>query len=168
MYHTDYGLFNSLLEAVGLDKVGWLTDPSISMVSVIIFGVWKGLAFNILILFTAISGVDTSLEKAALIDGTSSIKTFFKIKLPQIYPILTYLIIIGLIHSLKVYEEVISLFGDAGPDSAASTLVYYIYDKFYLVSDPSAAAVAAVVLFVITIILTLFNRKITSMFRRGK
>lgn len=168
MYHTDYGLFNALIVGLGGTAIPWLSSASFAMISLILFGIWKALAFNILILFTALSSVDDNLDKAALVDGTSSFKTFYKIKLPQIYPVLAYLIIIGLIHSLKVYEEVVSLFGpiNAGPDNSAITLVYYIQQN--IVTDPYVASVAAVSLLGITLILTLFNNKFTKYFSRRK
>lgn len=167
MYHTNYGLINVILENLNMEPIGWLTDAKFSMISVIIFGVWKALAFNILLLFTAISGIDEGIEKAALIDGASPLKIFFKIKLPQIYPVISYLIIIGVIHSLKVFEEVKSLFGlSPGINNSAITLVYYIQN--YFITDRSAAAVAAVVLLLFALILTMLNRLITKyVFKRG-
>jgi multiple sugar transport system permease protein len=134
-----------------------------------LFGIWKGLAFNVLILFTAISGFDKSLENAARIDGTKSSKIFWKIKLPQVYPVLAYLIIVGLIHSIKVYEEIVALFGSttAGPNNEAISLVYYIVQKFYTANDPSVAAVAAFALLLLAFILTLINRVLTKKFDRG-
>ncbi len=159
MYHTDYGIFNSILNALGFDSVGWLSNPDVFFISVMIFGIWKSLAFNILILFTAISGVDDSLEKAALIDGSTPMKTFFKIKLPQIYPVLTYLIIVGFIHSIKVYEEVVSLYTlTAGPDNSGITMVFYIYQQFQTLNKPEYASAAAVVLLIMTLTLTVLNK----------
>lgn len=166
MYHTDYGVFNQIIMFFGGDPIGWLTDPNFALLSLIIFGIWKGLAFNILILFTAIAGIDDNLDKAALVDGTSSIKTFFKIKLPQIYPVIAYLIIMQMIHSVKVFEEVVALFGNTtGPDNSANTLVYYIQD--YIVMDPTVAAVASVMLLSLTLILTFINKKTSKLFSRG-
>ncbi len=159
MYHTNYGVFNGILTAIGLEPIGWLTDPSYSMLAVILFGIWKSLAFNILILFTALQGIDENLEKAALIDHANSRTIFLKVKLPQVYPVVAYLLIIDLIYNFKVYEEVVSLFkGDAGIDNSAMTMVYYIYQQFYTVHDFSLAAVGAVMLLIIIGILTILNK----------
>ncbi len=159
MYHTDYGIFNSILNYFNFESIGWLSNPDVFFKSVMIFGIWKSLAFNILILFTAISGVDDSLEKAATIDGSSPLKTFFFIKLPQIYPVLTYLIIVGFIHSVKVYEEVVSLYNiTAGPNNSGVTMVFYIYQQFQTLNKPEYASAAAVILLIMTLSLTLLNR----------
>lgn len=162
MYHTNYGVFNAMLEAIGLDPIGWLTNPKYSMLSVILFGIWKSLAFNILILFTALQGIDENLEKAALVDHASSLTIFFKVKVPQIYPVVTYLLVIDLIYNFKVYEEVVSLFkGNAGIDNSAMTMVYYIYQQFYTVSDYSLAAVGAVMLLILVGGLTMINKLVS-------
>ncbi len=151
MYHTDYGIINQFLNMFGIDKIGWLSDPSFVLWALIILGIWKGLAFNILIIFTGLATTNQEVEKAALIDGFTPMQTFIKIKLPQIKPILAYLLTMNLIFNLKVYEEVVSLFGTItpGPGSSADTLVYMLYQN--TLSDPAVAAVISVVLLAIVI-----------------
>ncbi len=148
MLNSEYGIINHLL---GLD-IAWLS-ADYAIVSMIILGVWKGLAFNILIIFTGLSTIDTSLEKAAQVDGFSSIQTFIKIKIPQIKGILMYLLTINIIFNIKVYEEVVSLFGTVqpGPGGSANTIVYELYSR--MLSDPKAASAIAVVLLVTVIVL---------------
>ncbi|WOO87648.1 sugar ABC transporter permease [Mollicutes bacterium LVI A0039] len=159
MYHTNYGVLNGILTSFGLSPIGWLTDPKYSMLAVIIFGIWKSLAFNILIMFTALQGIDENLEKAALVDHASSLTIFLKVKVPQIYPVVAYLLVIDLIYNFKVYEEVVSLFkGNAGIDNSAMTMVYYIYQQFYTIHDFSLAAVGAVMLLIIVGLLTILNK----------
>lgn len=148
MFNSEYGIINYIL---GLD-IAWLS-ADYAIVSMIILGVWKGLAFNILIIFTGLSTIDTSLEKAAKVDGFSSLKTFIKIKLPQIRGILMYLLTINIIFNIKVYEEVVSLFGrtQAGPGGSANTIVYELYSR--MLSDPKGAAAIALVLLVLVIVI---------------
>ncbi|MGL5020787.1 MAG: carbohydrate ABC transporter permease [Mycoplasmatales bacterium] len=167
MFHSNYGIINNVLLMFNLQPQEWLQDPKLAMFTVIVFGIWKGLAFNILILFTAISSIDVNLEKAALVDGANSIRTFIKIKLPQVYPVLTYLIVINVISSLKVYEEVVSLFGvqTPGVDNSAITAVFYVFQKLRVSNSPQIAAASAILLFVIILVITLINRLITN--RKG-
>lgn len=148
MFNYDYGIINQLL---GLD-IQWL-GAQYGIVAMIILGVWKGLAFNILIIFTGLSTIDTNLEKAAKVDGFSSVKTFLRIKLPQIKGILAYLLTINIIFNIKVYEEVVSLFGtnNPGPGGSANTVVYELYSK--MLNDPKAAAAIAVILLVIVVLI---------------
>ncbi len=167
MFHNDYGIINQLLTSLGLPAQAWLTNPQLALPVVIIFGIWKSLAFNILIIFTALQTIDPNLEKAALIDGSNPIKTFIKIKLPQIKGVLTYLLIINMINSLKVYDEVVSIFGTQTPgtNNNAISAVYYIYQAISN-SHLGKAAAAAIVLFSLIFLLTILNKKITA--RKGK
>ncbi len=160
MYHSSYGIINQMLNAIGIDSIGWLTDPNVVIWAVVILGIWKGLAFNILIIFTGLATTNHEVEKAALIDGFTPMQTFIKIKLPQIKPILAYLLTMNLIFNLKVYEEVVSLFGTItpGPGSSADSLVYMLYQN--TLSDPSVAAVISVVLLATVIGLRLITNLI--------
>ena len=68
--------------------------------------------------------------------------------------------IVSVIGSLKTYIEVIGLFGNGGPANSASTIVYYVYDEFYNANKYPKAAAAAVLLFVMILILTFVQRKL--------
>ena len=166
IFHSNYGVLNGALGLIGLPQPQWLNDPEYTMFVIILFGIWKALAFNILILFTAIQSIDTNLEKAALVDGASPIRTFIKIKMPQIYPVIAYLLIINLIGSFKVYEEVVAFYGAnaAGVDNSGMTMVYYVFQKLSLSNAPNIAAAASMILFVIILIATFFNKKLTTKF----
>lgn len=152
MYNADYGIINQILVAIGLNPVTWL-DADHALISIIVFGIWKGLAFNILIIFTAFSTINPNLEKAAIVDGFSNIGTFIKIKLPQIKGVLIYLFTMDIIFNIKVYEEVVALFGtiNPGPGGSANTIVYMIYQM--TINDPAVSAVLAVTLLVIVIVI---------------
>ncbi len=149
MFHSQYGVINVVLESIGLNGLNWLTDPNIALYAVIILGIWKGLAFNILIIFTGLSTVNEEIEKAAIIDGFKPWEIFVKIKLPQIYPILTYLLTMNIIFNLKVYEEVVALFPtSSGGVMGAKTTVYMLKD--YITVNENVAAAIAVLLLVVS------------------
>ena len=69
LFDTHYGLVNDWLTRIGLNRVGWLTDPDIAMFSVIIFSIWKSLGSNVVIYLAALQGVPQHLYEAARIDG---------------------------------------------------------------------------------------------------
>ncbi len=146
MFHSQYGIINIVLEHFGINGIEWLIDPNIAIYSVIILGIWKGLAFNILIIFTGLSTVNEDIEKAAIIDGFKPWEIFVKIKLPQIIPILTYLLTMNIIFNLKVYEEVVALFPtSSGGILGAKTTVYMLKD-YVTINENVAAAIAVLLL----------------------
>jgi multiple sugar transport system permease protein len=141
-----------------MEPIRWLSDPEWALVTLIIFGVWGGLAFKIVVFMAGLQNIDKQLYQAAKIDGASRLKTFFRITLPMLAPIVAYISIISLIGSIKVYVEIIGLFGGgaggAGPLNSALSIVYYVYQKFYQENLYPIAAAASVLMFVFILIIT--------------
>ena len=162
IFNSNYGLLNYILSLFGIEAIPWLNDPHYALPALIIFSIWKSLAFNILIFLAGLQSISPDIYQAARIDSTPRTRVFFKVTVPQLRPILVYAFLMGLINAFKVYNEVFSLFqGDAGPANSAITVVYYIYDKFYNSNDYGVASAAAVVLFVIILALTMIQRFVT-------
>ena len=159
IFNLNAGVLNFILGWFGIDAIAWLTDPEWALPALIIFGVWGGLAFKIVIFMAGLQGIDPQYYQAAKIDGASRFKTFTRITLPLLAPIVAYITVISLIASLKVYTEIVGLFGStrsgAGPANSALTVVYYVYEKFYRSNEPTIAAAASVLLFVFIIIITI-------------
>ncbi len=159
IFNSNYGLLNYFLSLFGIDAIPWLNDPQYALAALIIFSIWKSLAFNILIFLSGLSSISQDIYQAARIDSTPQMRVFFKITVPQLRPIIVYAFLMGLINAFKVYNEVFSLFqSKAGPANSAITVVYYIYDKFYNSGDYGVASAAAVVLFIIILVLTMVQK----------
>lgn len=163
IFHSDYGLINTILEFFGIAPIEWLNSPEYALISVIIFAIWRGLAFNIIIFLTALRSIDQNLYRAASVDGASSWEQTRRITIPQLNPTITFVFMIGFIHAFKVYDDIIALFSTtaAGPGNSASSLVFYIYQAMYTKYDYNLAAAASLVLLVIILIFTLVQSKIT-------
>lgn len=160
IFNSSYGLLNYLLGFLGIEPVQWLNSPDKALWALIIFSIWKSMAFNILIFLAGLQTISQDLYHAARVDATPGWRVFTKITVPGIAPMLAYAFTMGLISAFKVYNEVFSLFkGKAGPANSASTVVYYIYDKFYNSANYGVAAAAAVVLFCIILLLTLMQMR---------
>ncbi len=163
MFNSNYGLINSILNVFGIESIEWLNLPKYAMPALIIFSVWKSLAFNILIFLSGLQTIPQDVYRAARVDSTPKMRVFFRITVPQMKPIIVYAFMMGFISAFKVYNEVYSLFGGtrAGPANSAITVVYYIYSKFYNSYRYGIAAAAAVVLFVIIFVFTMIERYVT-------
>ena len=159
-FHGSYGLVNFLLGLVGIPAVNWLDNVSMSMPTLIIFGIWTGLAFNIIILLAGLRNIDPEHFKIAKMFGATEKEIFWRITFPQLVPTIAFLSTVNLIGAFKVYTQVYALFGGtAGVANSATTAVYYIYDKFHVAGRPGVAMAATVILFVIILIATFFQNK---------
>ena len=168
MFNSNYGLINYVLSIFGVEPIQWLNLPEYAMPALIIFAIWKSMAFNILIFLAGLQTIPEDLYRAARIDSTPRFRVFTRITVPSLAPMIVYSSVIGMIGAFKVYNEVFSLFqGKAGPANSAMTIVYYIYDKFYNSYKYGVAAAGSVVLFLIILALTQIQLKVTGG-RKGK
>ena len=130
------------------------------MIALIIFAVWKSLAFNTLILTTGIASINPQYDQAAKIDQATSGTIFRKITVKLVSPMIAYTYVISLIAAFKVYTEVYVLFGGRTLDGAVSTVVRYIIDRFYGDQDFPLAFAASVVLLIIILTVTLVQKTV--------
>lgn len=160
IFHSEYGILNIIMKSLGMDTIMWLNDVNYSLPALMIFGIWAGLAFKIVIFLAGLQGIDKQLYEAAEVDGARPWHMFWHITVPLLLPVIAYISIISVIGSLKTYVEVVGLFGDAGPANSAMTIVYYVYDRFYNANKYVDAAAAAVILFVLVFVITMIQQRL--------
>ena len=161
LFNSDYGIINFLLGKIGIDPINWLNDPKYAMIALVIFAVWKSLAFNTLILTTGIASINPQYYQAAKIDQATNGTIFRKITVKLVSPMIVYTYVISLIAAFKVYTEVYVLFGKNTLDGAVSTVVMYIIDRFTDDQDFPLAFAASVVLLIIILTVTLVQKTVT-------
>lgn len=165
------GLFNMVLGWFGIDPVDWigkaggptwelgsLTIPWPKYIIMIIYEVWSGLPFKILILFSSLQSVNKQYYDAARIDGANKHTILWKITAPMISPMISYLIVTGIMGGMKQYTAVVGIFGEQmGIDYDMGTVVGYIYQ--YIDKGMTGYAFAgSLLLFFIIMIFTGINR----------
>ncbi|MBQ7992998.1 MAG: sugar ABC transporter permease [Solobacterium sp.] len=158
------GLINMLINMFGGTSIDFIDGPYWAKMFVLCFyTVWIVLPFKILILTSALASVDQNLYKAAKIDGTSRWRTFTRITLPMISPMIFYLIITGFIGAFKAYSDAVALFGTDLNAAGMNTIVGYIYDMLYGNGGgyPSYASSAALILFAVVLTITAINLTIS-------
>lgn len=157
--YTD-GLINIIIKLFGGGAVDFIDGPYWAKMFVLCFYTfWIVLPFKVLILTSALASVDRNYYNAAKLDGTSRSRTFWKITLPMISPMLFYLVITGFIGSFKAYGDAVALFGVELNNAGMNTIVGYVFDMLYGNSGgyPSYASAAALILFAIVLTITCIN-----------
>lgn len=154
------GLVNLLINWFGGQSVDFIDGPYWAKMFVLCFyTIWIVMPFKILILTSALSSVKQDYYNAAKVDGTSRARTFMRITLPMISPMIFYLIITGFIGAFKAYSDAVALFGTDLNAAQMNTIVGYVYDMLYGDSGgyPSYASAAAILLFAIVLTITCIN-----------
>ncbi|MEU2610214.1 sugar ABC transporter permease [Micromonospora sp. NPDC007271] len=155
IYNPAIGVANGLLGSLGIDRVNWLTDPSIALPAVSAATVWMNFGYNILVLSAGVAAISPEVVEAARLDGATGWQLASRITVPLLSPQLFFLVVVSTIHALQSFGQ-IHILTKGGPDQATTTLVYSIYEKAFAFgsSDFGAASAQAVVLLVIMLACT--------------
>lgn len=167
------GLINIVLGWFKIPPVDWL-NPNMhawgsgtvkfywaSYLTAIVYEVWSGLPFKILILFSSLQSVNKQYYDAARIDGASKSKILLKITAPLISPMLSYLFITGIMGGMKQYTAIVGLFGEQmGRDYNMGTVVGYIY-QYIDKGETGFAFAGSLLLFIIIMIITLISNRVS-------
>jgi multiple sugar transport system permease protein len=150
-------------EAVGLPAPDFLAAGSV-LFSVANIGVWGGVGFNMIVLYTALRGVPAEMHDAARIDGAGEVQIALRVKVPLIMPAIIMTAIFSMIATLQVYTEPATL--QPLTDTVSQTWVplMTIYRDAFVNADLYSAAAASVVLALGTLVvsvavLTLLQRR---------
>lgn len=156
--YADQGILNFVLELFGvIDKpVHWLTSTSTALVAVVAVTVWKGLGYYMVIYLAGLQSIPDHLYEAATMDGASKWQQTLHITIPLLMPSIMIVTIMSSISAMKVFEE-IYVMTQGGPLNSSMTLVYYIYNKAFDHLEMGYASAAGVILFLITLIFSIFN-----------
>jgi ABC-type sugar transport system permease subunit len=129
MLYNQNGLFNTILENLGLQKVGWLSNPHVALISVVIASIWQGFGFETVVFLAALQSIPRELYEAAMIDGAGSWAQFRYVTLPSLKPVIFFVYIIGIIGSYQVFDQVFVMTG-GGPVYSTTSIVYYLFGRF--------------------------------------
>ena len=157
--NPQYGVVNNLLESIGMQGPGWLSDPAWSKPALILFGLW-GVGNLMIILLAGLQGVPVELKEQATIDGAGSWDRFRNVTVPFISPHLLFGLVTGLIAGFQYFTPAFVLTGANG-DPAGSTLVsgVYLYSTaFYNFELGYASAIGWVLFLIIAIVSVLTFR----------
>ncbi|HAX53084.1 sugar ABC transporter permease [Muricomes intestini] len=160
IFEPRVGILNYVLSFLGIHGLKWIQSRNTAMLSVIIVTVWKQIGWTLLFYLEALQKVPGNLLEAAAIDGAGKVKRFLKITLPMISPTTFFLLIITTINSLQAYDQ-IQVLTQGGPAGSTRTLLYYYYQEAFESFHTGKASAVAVILVLITVILSLAETKVS-------
>lgn len=153
IYHPRFGMANAVLSAVGLPPLPWLNSEETAMFSVIIFSIWLGLGYQMVIFLAGLQGIPEDLHDAARIDGANERQRFWAITLPLLKPTTFFVLVTSLIASFQVFTSIYVMTA-GGPTRSTDVFVYHIYQAAWEQLRMGYASAMSWVLFVIIMIAT--------------
>jgi multiple sugar transport system permease protein len=148
---TTVGPINYVLQLFGLPAVGWFTDPSLAMLSLILMSLFF-YGTQTVVFVAGLKNVPTELYEAASLDGAGRWKRFTNVTLPMISPSTFFNIIVSLIAALQLFAQPY-LMTKGGPGRATYSMGMYIYDSAFKYGRFDYAATLAWILFVLTLLI---------------
>jgi len=150
MFDNRFGPINQIIGWLAGQEVAalWTIKPNLVYPAILIAEIWQWTPFMFLLLLAALSAVDKSQLEAASIDGASSWRTFFKIVLPAIWPVMAVAILIRGLDLFRLFDIVWAL-TKGGPGTMTETISMFTYVKGFQQFDTSYTAAVALLIIVL-------------------
>ncbi|MBL8836507.1 MAG: sugar ABC transporter permease [Alphaproteobacteria bacterium] len=130
MYNYDFGLFNQIAGALGIEPGNWLGDTRWALLAVVVVDVWHWTPFVFLILFASIEALPQDVLEAARVDGASAWQMIRLIILPLLGPALAVAAIFRAIGAFKAFDQVY-LLTSGGPGTATELVSLHLNRVFF-------------------------------------
>jgi ABC-type sugar transport system permease subunit len=166
VFDANYGVLNTyLLKPIGIAPINWLGDPTWSMPALILLGLWRYVGINSLYFLVGLHNIPKELFEAAALDGAGRWRTFRDVTLPQLRPVMLFVVTIAIIGSFKLFAEPQILFGGPGPSDAALTVIGYLYLVAFESVRFGYASAVGYSLVLVTAVVALLQLRIFGAFR---
>ncbi len=157
-----FGLINYGLILLGLQPIDWLLSPRWILPAIMIMSVWAGLGYNMVLFSAGIATIPRTLYEAAKVDGADWWARFVHVTIPMLRPTLTFVIVMSVITSFQVFDQVYIMTGGTaegvgGVLDSALTLVSYLYEQGFQKFRMGYSSAIAYTMFGCLIGLTLIN-----------
>jgi multiple sugar transport system permease protein len=146
---TIKGPFTPFWYAVGLGGYSWVTDAWGARFAVIIGDTWQWTPFMFIVLLAALESQSVEQIEAAVVDGASQWQVFWNITFPQLLPVSATLILIRMIEAFKIID-LPNVLTNGGPGTATESLTLQAYIYWRNLDIGGSAALAYILLFVVT------------------
>lgn len=131
MFDRNFGILNTYVQQIGFQPISWLSNPNIALWSIILVNVWWSVGFNTITFLAALQGIPEDLPQAAKVDGANPFQIFWYVTLPQLRPIILYLVVLCAANSFQMFDEAFVI-TQGGPLGSTATLVFQIYKEAFM------------------------------------
>jgi multiple sugar transport system permease protein len=160
MFNENFGVVNWLVTLFDSPRLPFLTHDTLALWSLVIADVWQWTPFVMLVLFAALQSLPEYVYEAARMDGLSGWQIFWRITMPLLRPAIWVVLILRVVDAFRMVELVFMM-TKGGPAGYTEVLPWYLYTTGFLSLDLGyAAAMAVLMLILVTIVSQLFVRRL--------
>ncbi len=167
MLNSEFGILNSFLKFLGINPPSWFLSVTWAKPTIIFLRLWF-IGTSMVIYLSSLNEVPEEVIEAAIIDGASPLKRFFKITIPMISPVILFNFIMDTIGTFQIFTEPFVM-TEGGPARSTYTLTMFIYTNAFQHLDMGYASAAAWMTFSLIFVTTVVVLAVTSrhVFYRG-
>ena len=164
MLDQDTGIVNVFLQSIGLidAPIPWLSSTDFALIAVIIVNIWVGIPLNVTLLYSGLQDIPDELYEAGALDGATGWKAFWQITWPNLRAVVTIVLMLGVIYTLKVLDIILALTG-GGPANATQTIATMSYQRSFVEFKFGEGAALSNILILISLVFAVvylrFNRR---------
>ena len=164
LYQPRVGIFNTILEALGIPGQRWLLNPKQALVSIVLFAAWQSIGLNMVWFLAGLSTIDSTYYDAAVVDGANRWQSFRFITLPLLRPTFAFVSITSMINALQIFAPVYIMTSSGitsgesppgGPSNSTMVIVLYQWLTAFRELNLGYGAAMGVILLVIILVFTL-------------
>ncbi len=163
IYDANYGALNALLSQLGLiDGYRiWLGDPVTAFHLVILANIWKETPVAVILILAALQAIPKELYEAATVDGARGFRSFWRITVPLLRPVLAVTAIVKTVWAVKEFD-LIYIITRGGPADATNVVTYYTYLNTFKFLNVGYGSALAFILTIAALLLALVYVRVLS------
>lgn len=150
----EMGVANWILIKLGLGRVGWLSDPSLTMPLIIMIQTWTHMPFVLLMLSAGLQSIPNELLEAAKVDGANFLQTLWAVILPCLKPVIVLVLLFRIMFALRAFDTIFGIWASSGPLKSGMVLGVYLHEQIRVLWDFGKGATVSYLMLFITLVLT--------------
>ncbi|TDD17212.1 sugar ABC transporter permease [Kribbella turkmenica] len=159
MLDFQVGIVNQGLTWLGIDPVAFFGESQWAIPTIAGINVWRHMGYTALLVFAGLQMIPKYVYEAAEVDGSTEWKTFWRITLPLLRPVLVMVLVVTMIGSFQIFDTV-AVTTAGGPINATRVIYYYIFERAFTRFDFGYASAMAMVLFAILAVVSLLQLRL--------
>ncbi len=162
IFNPQIGPLNNILTGLGVSSASlpqWFNDPNLALPALAVIGSWQSLGFITLLLLAGLRNIPMSYYEAAAVDGANRWKSFWKITLPLLSPVLFFVVFMLIINSFQVFGAV-SIMTQGRPLGSTNVVLYYIYQQGFRFFNAGIASTASWIVFMVLLAIYMLQSKL--------
>jgi len=163
LFQPTFGLINFLLKWIGLPPQGFLSASNQAIYVITAVDIWQSLGYTVVLYIAGLMEIPTEFLEAAQLDGANSWLIFRRITLPLLSNVTLFILVTTMIGAFQIFDRV-AVMTSGGPGTSSYVLSYFIYRYAIFHMRLSYACAAAIIMFLIILIISIFQIRI---FRRS-